>query len=151
MGKVTGFMEYPRLEEAHEAPAERKKHFREFYMRLPDDQVRALDFAVKTLREARPIVDFHEDGKVALVERSEQPVPPGMLGAEIAGVAQHEIKVAAGMRAAADPAAVGPLDGIRDVRGEQFPDDPQPTRRQIKFRHGPVSPGGWFPANGRRR
>lgn len=38
MGKITGFMEYQRLEEAHEAPAERKKHYHEFSQRLPDVQ-----------------------------------------------------------------------------------------------------------------
>jgi glutamate synthase (NADPH/NADH) small chain len=36
MGKVTGFMEFERLEEPHEAPQERKKHYREFYLRLDD-------------------------------------------------------------------------------------------------------------------
>jgi len=36
MGKVTGFLEYGRLEEAHEAPESRKKHYREFYARLSD-------------------------------------------------------------------------------------------------------------------
>jgi glutamate synthase (NADPH) small chain len=36
MGKVTGFMEYERLEEPHEAPQERKKHYREFHVRLAD-------------------------------------------------------------------------------------------------------------------
>ncbi|MBI4192312.1 MAG: glutamate synthase subunit beta [Betaproteobacteria bacterium] len=38
MGKVTGFLEYQRLEEAHEAPAQRKKHFREFFRPLTDEQ-----------------------------------------------------------------------------------------------------------------
>ena len=36
MGKVTGFMEHERLEEPHEAPEARKKHYREFYLRLSD-------------------------------------------------------------------------------------------------------------------
>ncbi len=36
MGKVTGFMEYERLEEPHEAPQARKTHYREFYLRLSD-------------------------------------------------------------------------------------------------------------------
>jgi glutamate synthase (NADPH) small chain len=36
MGKVTGFMEYERLEEPHEAKEARKKHYREFYLRLDD-------------------------------------------------------------------------------------------------------------------
>jgi glutamate synthase (NADPH/NADH) small chain len=36
MGKVTGFIEYQRLEEAHEAPEARKKHYREFSLRLDD-------------------------------------------------------------------------------------------------------------------
>ena len=36
MGKITGFMEHERLEEPHEAPEARKKHYREFYLRLSD-------------------------------------------------------------------------------------------------------------------
>ncbi len=38
MGKVTGFLEYGRIEEAHEAPEQRKKHFREFVLHLTDEQ-----------------------------------------------------------------------------------------------------------------
>lgn len=38
MGKITGFMEYQRVEEAHEAPEQRKRHFREFIPRLTDEQ-----------------------------------------------------------------------------------------------------------------
>src|SRR6195256_4668260 len=37
MGKITGFMEYQRLEEPHEPKESRKKHYREFYLRLPDE------------------------------------------------------------------------------------------------------------------
>jgi glutamate synthase (NADPH) small chain len=37
MGKVTGFLEHERLEEPHEAAEARKKHYREFYMRLADE------------------------------------------------------------------------------------------------------------------
>jgi glutamate synthase (NADPH) small chain len=40
MGKVTGFLEYQRLHEAAEAPAERVKHWREFVDRLSDDQAK---------------------------------------------------------------------------------------------------------------
>jgi len=36
VGKITGFMEYARLEEPHEAKESRKKHYREFYARLSD-------------------------------------------------------------------------------------------------------------------
>jgi glutamate synthase (NADPH/NADH) small chain len=36
MGKVTGFLEYERLEEPHEDKESRKKHYREFYLRLSD-------------------------------------------------------------------------------------------------------------------
>jgi len=36
MGKVTGFLEYERLDEPHEAPQARKQHYREFYLRLSD-------------------------------------------------------------------------------------------------------------------
>jgi glutamate synthase (NADPH/NADH) small chain len=37
MGKVTGFMEHARLEEPHESAEARKKHYREFYLRLSDE------------------------------------------------------------------------------------------------------------------
>ena len=37
MGKITGFLEHERLEEAHEPAEARKKHYREFYLRLADD------------------------------------------------------------------------------------------------------------------
>jgi glutamate synthase (NADPH/NADH) small chain len=36
MGKVTGFLEYQRLQEASEAPELRKKHYKEFVMHLSD-------------------------------------------------------------------------------------------------------------------
>jgi glutamate synthase (NADPH/NADH) small chain len=36
MGKITGFMEYARLEEAHEEPQARRQHYREFTVRLKD-------------------------------------------------------------------------------------------------------------------
>jgi glutamate synthase (NADPH/NADH) small chain len=37
MGKVTGFLEHERLEEAHEPVEARKRHYREFYLRLSDE------------------------------------------------------------------------------------------------------------------
>jgi glutamate synthase (NADPH) small chain len=37
MGKITGFLEYERLEESHEPTEARKKHYREFYLRLSDE------------------------------------------------------------------------------------------------------------------
>ncbi|HUQ26368.1 MAG TPA: glutamate synthase subunit beta, partial [Burkholderiales bacterium] len=37
MGKITGFLEFERLEEAHETVETRKKHYREFHLRLSDD------------------------------------------------------------------------------------------------------------------
>ncbi|MBS0308575.1 MAG: glutamate synthase subunit beta [Proteobacteria bacterium] len=36
MGKVTGFLEYQRLQEAYEAPKARLKHYKEFVVRLSD-------------------------------------------------------------------------------------------------------------------
>ncbi len=38
MGKVTGFLEYQRLNEAAEAPRERVRHWREFVIHLSDEQ-----------------------------------------------------------------------------------------------------------------
>ena len=40
MGKITGFMEFQRLEEAAEAPAARKQHWREFVAHLTDEQAK---------------------------------------------------------------------------------------------------------------
>ena len=36
MGKITGFLEFERLEEAHETVEARKRHYREFHVRLSD-------------------------------------------------------------------------------------------------------------------
>src|SRR5262245_11251984 len=36
MGKITGFLEFERLEEAHETVEARKKHYREFHVRLSE-------------------------------------------------------------------------------------------------------------------
>ncbi|MCH8622005.1 glutamate synthase subunit beta [Undibacterium sp. TS12] len=40
MGKITGFMEYQRLQEASEAPQSRKKHYKEFLVHLDDGQAK---------------------------------------------------------------------------------------------------------------
>ena len=40
MGKVTGFLEYKRLQEASEAPQLRKKHYKEFMVHLSDAQAK---------------------------------------------------------------------------------------------------------------
>ncbi len=40
MGKVTGFLEFQRLQEASEAPPLRKKHYKEFMVHLSDDEAR---------------------------------------------------------------------------------------------------------------
>jgi glutamate synthase (NADPH/NADH) small chain len=40
MGKITGFMEFTRVEEPHEAVEARKHHYREFILRLPDEQAK---------------------------------------------------------------------------------------------------------------
>ncbi|TMI00062.1 MAG: glutamate synthase subunit beta, partial [Betaproteobacteria bacterium] len=37
MGKVTGFLEFGRVEEPHEPTEVRRKHYREFYLRLSDE------------------------------------------------------------------------------------------------------------------
>jgi len=40
MGKVTGFLEFQRLEEAHQEPEQRKKHYREFILRLTEEEAK---------------------------------------------------------------------------------------------------------------
>src|SRR5712691_4319213 len=40
MGKVTGFLEFQRLEEAHQEPEQRKRHYREFILRLTEEEAK---------------------------------------------------------------------------------------------------------------
>ncbi len=40
MGKVTGFLEFQRVEEAHQEPEQRKKHYREFIVRLTEEEAK---------------------------------------------------------------------------------------------------------------
>ena len=40
MGKITGFLEFQRVEEAHQEPEERKKHYREFILRLTEEEAK---------------------------------------------------------------------------------------------------------------
>ncbi|MCC6210056.1 MAG: glutamate synthase subunit beta [Burkholderiales bacterium] len=40
MGKITGFLEYERLEEQHEDPQARRQHYREFTLRLADEEAK---------------------------------------------------------------------------------------------------------------
>src|SRR5260221_2183033 len=40
MGKVTGFLEFQRLEEAHQEPEQRKKEYREFILRLTEEEAK---------------------------------------------------------------------------------------------------------------
>jgi len=40
MGKITGFMEFQRLQEVSEPPAERLKHYREFILHLTDEEAK---------------------------------------------------------------------------------------------------------------
>jgi glutamate synthase (NADPH/NADH) small chain len=66
MGKDTGFLEYERVEEAHEAPEQRKKHFREFYLRLEDEQAaiqgaRCMDCGVPFCMSGCPVNNIIPD------------------------------------------------------------------------------------------
>jgi len=66
VGKITGFMEYPRLEEPHEAVETRKKHYREFYFRLsePDAGVqgaRCMDCGIPFCMSGCPVNNIIPD------------------------------------------------------------------------------------------
>jgi glutamate synthase (NADPH/NADH) small chain len=66
MGKITGFLEYQRLEEGHEAPEQRKKHYREFYQHLTDEQAgiqgaRCMDCGVPFCMQGCPINNIIPD------------------------------------------------------------------------------------------
>jgi glutamate synthase (NADPH/NADH) small chain len=66
MGKVTGFMEYARLEEPHEPAEARKKHYREFYLRLADEAAavqgaRCMDCGIPFCMQGCPVNNIIPD------------------------------------------------------------------------------------------
>jgi glutamate synthase (NADPH/NADH) small chain len=66
MGKITGFMEYERLEEPHEAPQARKLHYREVYLRLPDQDAkiqgaRCMDCGIPFCMQGCPVNNIIPD------------------------------------------------------------------------------------------
>src|SRR3989441_7242706 len=66
MGKITGFLEHERLEEPHEAPESRKKHYREFYARLADDAAgvqgaRCMDCGIPFCQSGCPVNNIIPD------------------------------------------------------------------------------------------
>ncbi|MGH8740857.1 MAG: glutamate synthase subunit beta [Burkholderiales bacterium] len=66
MGKITGFMEYERLEEPHEPAEARKKHYREFYARLADDAAgvqgaRCMDCGIPFCMQGCPVDNIIPD------------------------------------------------------------------------------------------
>ncbi len=66
MGKVTGFMEFQRLQEASEPAAGRLKHYREFLLHLSDDQAkqqgaRCMDCGIPFCQSGCPINNIIPD------------------------------------------------------------------------------------------
>jgi glutamate synthase (NADPH/NADH) small chain len=66
MGKVTGFLEYARLEEAAEAPEKRKTHWREFTVHLGDEQAaiqgaRCMDCGIPFCNNGCPVNNIIPD------------------------------------------------------------------------------------------
>ena len=66
MGKITGFMEYERLEEPHEPAEARKKHYREFFARLADDAAavqgaRCMDCGIPFCMQGCPVNNIIPD------------------------------------------------------------------------------------------
>src|SRR5918997_2406123 len=66
MGKVTGFLEYERLEEPHEPAEARKKHYREFYLRLDDQAAgvqgaRCMDCGIPFCMQGCPVNNIIPD------------------------------------------------------------------------------------------
>ncbi len=66
MGKITGFLEYERLEEPHENENSRKRHYREFYMRLPDEDAkvqgaRCMDCGIPFCMQGCPVNNIIPD------------------------------------------------------------------------------------------
>lgn len=66
MGKITGFLEYRRLEEAAEAPRARTKHWREFIVHLTDDAAgvqaaRCMDCGIPFCNQGCPVNNIIPD------------------------------------------------------------------------------------------
>jgi glutamate synthase (NADPH/NADH) small chain len=66
MGKVTGFLEYERLDEPHEEPQARRKHYREFYLRLADEDAkiqgaRCMDCGIPFCMQGCPVNNIIPD------------------------------------------------------------------------------------------
>ncbi|MSQ88379.1 MAG: glutamate synthase subunit beta [Betaproteobacteria bacterium] len=66
MGKITGFLEYQRLEEPHEAPKARKQHYREVYLRLADQDAqlqgaRCMDCGIPFCMQGCPVNNIIPD------------------------------------------------------------------------------------------
>src|SRR5512137_1375144 len=66
MGKITGFMEYQRLEEAAEAPQSRMKHWREFVAHLTDEEgkvqaARCMDCGIPFCNNGCPVNNIIPD------------------------------------------------------------------------------------------
>ena len=66
MGKITGFLEFERLEEAHETVEARKKHYREFHVRLADDAAgvqgaRCMDCGIPFCQSGCPVNNIIPD------------------------------------------------------------------------------------------
>jgi len=66
MGKITGFLEYQRLEEAAEAPESRRKHWHEFVVHLTDEQAavqgaRCMDCGIPFCNNGCPVNNIIPD------------------------------------------------------------------------------------------
>jgi len=66
MGKVTGFLEYERVDETYEAPQARKKHWHEFVVTLKDDEAkiqgaRCMDCGIPFCNNGCPINNIIPD------------------------------------------------------------------------------------------
>jgi glutamate synthase (NADPH) small chain len=66
VGKITGFLEFDRVEEPHESKETRKKHYREFYLRLSDEAAgvqgaRCMDCGVPFCMQGCPVNNIIPD------------------------------------------------------------------------------------------
>jgi glutamate synthase (NADPH/NADH) small chain len=66
VGKITGFLEYERLDEPHEEPLARSKHYREFYLRLADEDAkiqgaRCMDCGIPFCMQGCPVNNIIPD------------------------------------------------------------------------------------------
>src|SRR5258706_748742 len=141
MGKVTGFLEFQRLEEAHQEPEQRKKHYREFIVRLTEDEAkvqgaRCMDCGTPFCMSGCPvnniIPDFNDLVYKEDWQRAIETLHPTISFPEFTGrICRAPCEEACVLRINADPVGIKSIEhAIVDKAWESGWVRPQPAHRR---------------------